>query len=347
MSTNDDIVVNLQNDSGNQNFRSDSFVITNKPNANDNNVALHGAAAMVRKMPTLSGFDVMDKAVLPGGVMAGRPRKWYNRQRSGAQIADMLREKNNPAYVVPHTFVSHGHVRDTFIPGIAAADLPSQYIIENKHKLITSIGQFVNDMSELRPIKYSRPKTFADLRVKSVDELNEMMDEFLLPTRYQDVIRDVFEYLRDLPENRELIFAHGDINGANVLVDASTGGVGIIDFEYAGFWSKTYIMYRDLPYPKLWEYINKLPRATNPNLCWNYDPDIGVLFKFMRYVVGEMQQMKNQYDFSNMDKFRAVIGALIKTLGKKFMRVKRFHELDTRKRPAPLVPIMNNGKDMD
>lgn len=51
------------------------------------------------------------------------------------------------------------------------------------------------------------------------------------------------KYRPRLPDNDEIVFAHGDVSWENILVDPTTGHVtGIIDWEMAGFW------------PRWWEY---------------------------------------------------------------------------------------------
>lgn len=47
------------------------------------------------------------------------------------------------------------------------------------------------------------------------------------------------KYRHRLPDDDEIVFAHGDISWEHVLVDPSTGHVtGIIDWEMAGFWPR-------------------------------------------------------------------------------------------------------------
>lgn len=51
------------------------------------------------------------------------------------------------------------------------------------------------------------------------------------------------KYRARLPDHDDIVFAHADISGENILVDPVTGHVtGILDWEMAGFW------------PRWWEY---------------------------------------------------------------------------------------------
>lgn len=340
ISVNCDIIVRM-------NEKNNSFTISKKSASDNAGVSKSGHATVATRMSTLSGFDVMDKVVSPNGDLGLMPKLWFYRQKDAARVADMVRQKNNPAYTVPHTFVSHGHVRDEFVPGVAAADLPSTYTIEHKSELITAIGQFVNDMSELFPIRRYSPERFADVTMMSVDVLDRMMNVCALSPISRAKIRNIFEYLRDLPENQEMVFVHNDLNGANVLVDVDTGRVGIIDFELAEFQPKTTIMYSQLPYPKLWEYVNKLPRTTNTDLYWNYDPDIYTLFRFMQWAISEMQNLLTDFNAKKINQVHKNIAFQLVNISEIFMHAKRFHKLNTRESPAPVVPIAHYNKDMD
>lgn len=327
-------------------YTGDSFVVLESDASDAARDSHSGWSATATKMSNLSGFDVMDKVVRPDGDAADNPDEWYNRQKYAARITDMLRAKNNPAYVVPRAFVSHGHVRDEFIAGKPVSDLSSKYRRKITKELTVPIGQFINDMSELFPMRKSHPTTFIDLPVKSVDELSRMMNECKISRDRQKIIREIFEYLRDLPENREMVFTHGDLNNSNMLFSENKP-LGIIDFDQAGFHSMADIMYREFPSADIWKYVNGLQRTTNTDLHWNYNQDIFELYQFLQYSITEMSNAIQKCGFIRMCVAYASVEAMVMSIEEKYARLKRSRKLDAERMPTSLVPITHYNKGMD
>ena len=327
-------------------YTGDSFVVLESDAQRATRNSRSGWSAIATKKPTLSGFDIMDKVVRPDGDAADNPDGWYDRQKYAARITDMLRAKNNPAYVVPRAFVSHGHVRDEFIDGKSIGELSSKYRRKINKELTVPIGQLVNDMSELFPVRKSNPTTFIDLPVKSVDELNAMMNGCNISRDRQKVIREIFEYLRDLPENREMVFTHGDLNNSNILFKENKP-LGIIDFDRAGFHSMADVMYREFPSADIWKYVNGLQRTTNPDLRWNYNQDIFELYRFLQYSIAEMGNYIQKSGFIRMCICYASVDALITGVQNKFARLVRSRKLNAERVSAALVPVSHYTKGMN
>ena len=268
------------------------FTVTVTQNATDDDLPSgHATAARWRK--TLNG-DIVEKKPNPRGVFANLVVKWRGKMRHAKQVADEIRAKKNPAYDVPKTFISHDKVYENFASGKLLRDMPQQWIDENKGWIINAVAEFINDMSELYPVKYDNENpALGDIPIKNIDELSVLLNshgEDFLSKKDKKLILDVFAYLRDLPENKTFIFGHNDLHGGNIVVDLENKRVSIIDFDMAGYKSLFYTMYTFFDGTKeMWAKVDRLPRAKNPNLRWDYDADIFELNKFLRWVVVEMR----------------------------------------------------------
>ena len=51
-----------------------------------------------------------------------RAQWWMNSQKKSKEISDEVRAKNNPAYFVPKTYISHGRVYEDFATGVRWRD---------------------------------------------------------------------------------------------------------------------------------------------------------------------------------------------------------------------------------
>ena len=268
------------------------FTVTVTQNATDDDLPSgHATAAWRRK--TLNK-DIVEKIPNPRGVFANLVVKWRGKMQQAKRIVDEIRAKKNPAYDVPKTFISHDKVYEEFASGKLLRDMPQRWIDENKGWIINAVAEFINDMSELRPVKYENDNPSVGMvGVKNIDELSVLLNsrgEDFLSEKDKKLILDVFTYLRDLPENKTFIFGHNDLHFGNIFVDVDNRRVSIIDFDMAGYKSLFYTMYTFFDGTKeMWAKVDRLPRAKNPNLRWDYDADIFELNKFLRWVVVEMR----------------------------------------------------------
>ncbi len=250
-----------------------------------------GVSTIVTRHPTLSGGDMVEKHLKQDGVMKDSPEKWAKSIIYARQISQEIRAIANPAYDVPKTFISNGKVREQAAQGKIVRELRYEVLCENWDKFIPAMAHFINDMSELRPVRSRRTneKTTRDICVRNSKDLVNMLTKkvsgILSPENIKK-ITNAYAFMDDLPENQEMVFAHNDLHQGNILMDPATGRVSIIDFELSGYQSKFAIMYakKTTAVPELWEYINKLPRSKNPNLTWEFDINKSNMFRLIQQI---------------------------------------------------------------
>ncbi len=272
----------------------------------------HGTSVRRRKSLTA---DYVEKTINPDGSFKESPDTWAANNAKAKKISDQIRAKGNSAYIVPKTFIRRGKVREIAADKILAKDLPREFLFENADWLIPAMGNFINDMSELRHTRAREAgKDFINgigigqdgregLK-KILESVPEIVSENAIKTALE-----AYDYLSGLPENHEMVFAHNDLHGGNVFVDPDKKTVTIIDFELAGYTTKLHAMYgKNLTaWTELWEYINKLPRTTNPGFKWNFDKDIATMVQTMGRVAYTIRKYKNSDDKSNAEKIKQQI----------------------------------------
>ncbi len=220
-----------------------------------------------------------------GDFVEKRPRDiqsldtWLANKKSVAVVVNKLHKFNNPAYRVPQMRVGTDMVVEDFAPG----DTLEKFHGKKLDFIMPAIANLLNDMSELFPVRVS--DSGAIHGIESVSDVNAL-DVWLSDTGLRTVISDMdrelirraYEYIRDLPENRELVFSHNDLNDGNIIIDNNTGTVTFIDFELADFRSKFQI-FDELDYLKhfcengvapMWTMLENLPRRNNPKLKWGF-----------------------------------------------------------------------------
>lgn len=252
---------------------------------------LSGVNSIVTRHPTLSGFDMVEKHMNQDSTMRDSPEKWAKSIIYARQISDEIRAIDNPAYDVPKTFISNGKVREQAAQGVMMRELRYETLCEHWDKILPSMAHFINDMSELRPVRSRRisEKTTRDICIRDSKDLVKMLTKKvsdILPPENIKMIVNAYALMDNLPENQEMVFAHNDLHQGNIMVDPVTGRLSIIDFELAGYQSKFAIMYakKTTAVPELWEYINKLPRSKNPNLTWEFDTNKSNMFRLVQQI---------------------------------------------------------------
>lgn len=262
-----------------------SFEIVTSANARKTNL-LSGHATVVQPMKSLVGDIVVKEHKETAG--SETDADWLAKQKNSKLIADEIRKKNNPAYIVPRTFISHGKVREEFVSGQRWHEIIKTLSPQDKEWAYKALAEFVNDMSELRPIKYDEKiRNLPRLPIKGVKELENMLDtwdENDVCSEDKKLIKDIYEYLSRIPENKLNVFGHNDLHGNNIIIDLDKRQIAIIDFEMSGYRPVGNVMYNGImDFDRFWEYVNKLPRTTNPNLYWEFIPEHRDLNKFLSW----------------------------------------------------------------
>lgn len=254
---------------------------------------LFGATTSVRRIQTLSGWDAAEKTLRHDTPHPPHPAIWLGRARHAQRITNEIRALQNPAYNVPRTFISHNHVRDQWADGIPLSKLyGDQYITDHYQSIVTALGQFINDMSELRPVYYKEKPQPIPLWFHTTQVMNETLSgvHSLIPAPDIQLIADTYHQLFTSPDNHIMVFAHADLHPDNILINPETNRVTIIDFERATYVSKFQMMYDygTTAIKDLWDYINHLPRKTNPDLSWNFDKNTHMLFNLTESAIWEL-----------------------------------------------------------
>ena len=247
---------------------------------------------VVRRMA--SDIEFVEKSIKPNGFYAKNSEKWLNTNVRAKKISDEIRRKNNPTYSVPKTFISHGKVKEEAVDGIMLGDVPKDWLVKNCDWIYSAIANFINDMSELQPVQKYNTKN-NNLGFLDADNLtgfqrflNSRGKNFISPGDKR-ILGQVYAFLRDLPENQELVFGHNDLHQKNIMIDMKNKKLYVIDFEMAGWRPKIWGLYCQISSPKIWMQINQMPKHTNPDLKWDFNNNVFMLVKFMRWFQGEMQ----------------------------------------------------------
>lgn len=313
--------------------------------ADDGDFGLSGHATTVVRRRA-QDMDIVEKFIKPNGQFAGAPQTWLRKQKNSRRIANEIRERANPHYHVPKTFISHGKVREEFVDGVMADKYTG-----DMRDLLPGVAHFINDMSELYPVKVQKNNRVPGIALKDVSELDNALADLrrfgVVSENNLKLIRDVYVFLRDMPENQAWVFGHNDLQPSNVLVNPKDGRLSFIDFEFAEYMPMFYTMYGGFTSkPVLWDYVNKLPRATNPGLRWNYDARVAELYKFLFRVESKMRDATHSFDTDlaartaarindmGMMRIRKLLGALKVT--------EKIKELDG---ANSLVPITHFGRE--
>lgn len=321
---------------------SKDFQIIKTDDGVDKSVLASGHATTVRRVQTLTG-DVVEKHLNNATgrfsvKQEGRADWWMQKQKDAQQIADAIRAKNNPAYFIPKTYISHGKVREEFASGKSWRGMAMGMDRADKEWVYRSLAEFMNDMTELYPVVCDDGhNALPNLPVKDASALEEMLarwDDKYVGAENKKLIREIYDYLANLPENKTLVFGHNDLHSDNIIVDMDKRQVSIIDFECAGYRPAFAAMYCGTlaGNPEFWAYMNKLPRKTNPDLRWNYVPEHTELFQFLRWcsfdvVLEGVKNMASQIA-EKCDKMRFVLA-----------RAKMHHQELLQQQKMPLVPV--------
>lgn len=265
-------------------------IVTNESDAQKNNLP-SGHATSARRQQTLNQDIVVKEINEETGRFSvkkeDRAQWWMNSQKKSKEISDEIRAKNNPAYFVPKTYISHGKVYEDFATGVRWRDAWKDMTPDDKRWAFSVLAEFINDMSELRPCKIDTSnRALSTLPIKGPDDLAKFLgriDDKYMSVADKELIQEIYEYLVQTPEHQMMVFGHNDLHGDNIIVDLENRRLAIIDFECSGYKTAFATMYARAMYafPEFWEYINKLPRAQNPDLTWGFRKEHHDLYNFL------------------------------------------------------------------
>lgn len=172
---------------------------------------------------------------------------WLNKQHKTQEAINLIRDVQNPTYNVPEmVFINDEEfqiLEERALGFPLTRDLYRKLSRRQQYEIINSIGAFLVDMNELKPVgdtishkiaeelKFDRLNRFIDTKMPKFFNKNEV--------RQMDKIADkigIFEY-QTFPA-----WCHCDLNPGNVLYDPNTSKLSFIDFAEANY----RFVYRDI-----------------------------------------------------------------------------------------------------
>lgn len=172
---------------------------------------------------------------------------WLAKQHKTQEAINLIRDVQNPTYNVPKmVFINDDEfqiLEERALGFPLTRDLYRCLSRRQQYEIINSIGAFLVDMNELKPVgdtishkiaeelKFNRLNRFIDTKMPKFFNKNEV--------RQMDKIADkigIFEY-QTFPA-----WCHCDLNPGNVLYDPNTSKLSFIDFAEANY----RFVYRDI-----------------------------------------------------------------------------------------------------
>ncbi len=206
----------------------------NLPNHGRETYAVYYGDGFVLKRPLPNFNDEAKKA-------------WLKKQHLTKQKIDEIRAVSNPVYNVPSmVFINDDEyqiLEERALGQPLTAELYNSLSKRQQFEIVNSIGSFLVDMNELKPIgEIQRHKIATDIKFARLDRFieNKMSNWFnKSETEKMSKIRDefgTFEY------DTRLAWSHGDLNSGNVIYDTQTSKIYFIDFAEADY----KFIYRDI-----------------------------------------------------------------------------------------------------
>ena len=186
------------------------------------------------------------KRPLPG-FGDDKKRAWLEKQHKTKDVIDSIRKVGNPTYNVPAMiFINDDEyqvLEERALGAPLTKELYGSLSRRQKFEIINSIGSFLVDMNESRPVKdIEKYKIFNEIKFGKLNNFieNKMSNwftknEVLQMSRIRDEV-GVFEY-----DTRQA-WSHGDLNPGNVLYDKERNKIYFIDFAEANY----KFIYRDI-----------------------------------------------------------------------------------------------------
>lgn len=192
------------------------------------------------------GDDFVLKRPLPN-MSETECAKWLEKQHKTKEAIDAIRAVGNPVYNVPEMrFIRDDEyqILEERAPGEPlTSELYRTLSRRQQYEIINSIGSFLVDMNELKPVddpvlhrisdefKFARLDKFVNEKMPIWFNKNEVRQM----ARIRDNIGS-FEYVT------RMAWSHCDLNSGNVFYDAATSRLSFIDFAEANY----FFIYRDI-----------------------------------------------------------------------------------------------------
>ena len=192
------------------------------------------------------GADFVLKRPLPN-MSEAECAKWLQKQHKTKDAIDAIRSVGNPVYNVPEMrFIRDDEyqILEERAPGQPLTnDLYRSLSRRQQYEIINSIGSFLVDMNELKPV--GDPilhKISEELKFNRLNKfVNDKMPSWFNKNEVRHMLR-VCDNIGNFEYTTRLAWSHCDLNSGNVFYDAATSRLSFIDFAEADY----FFIYRDI-----------------------------------------------------------------------------------------------------
>ena len=173
--------------------------------------------------------------------------KWLKKQHQTKDAIDAIRAVDNPVYNIP----SMVYIRDDEYqileeraPGEPLTyDLYRTLSRRQQYEIINSIGSFLVDMNELKPVgKLVSHKISDEFKFQRLDNfINNKMSNWFRKNEIRQIAR-VRDNIGKFEYTTRMAWSHCDLNSGNVFYDAANSRLSFIEFAEADY----FFIYRDI-----------------------------------------------------------------------------------------------------
>jgi len=173
--------------------------------------------------------------------------KWLKKQHQTKDAIDAIRAVGNPVYNVPSmVFIRDDEyqILEERAPGKPLTnDLYRTLSRRQQYEIINSIGSFLVDMNELKPIgDLVSHKISDELKFQRLDNfINTKMPNWFRKNEIRQMAR-IRDSIGNFEYTTRMAWSHCDLNSGNVFYDAATSRLSFIDFAEADY----FFIYRDI-----------------------------------------------------------------------------------------------------
>ncbi len=173
--------------------------------------------------------------------------KWLQKQHQTKDAIDAIRAVGNPVYNVPAmVFIRDDEyqILEERAPGQPLTnDLYRTLSRRQQFEIINSIGSFLVDMNELKPVGNPVSHKISDeLKFQRLDNfVNNKMSNWFHKNEVRQMAR-VRDNIGKFEYTTRMAWSHCDLNPGNVFYDAASSRLSFIDFAEADY----FFIYRDI-----------------------------------------------------------------------------------------------------
>ena len=192
------------------------------------------------------GADFVLKRPLPN-MSESECAKWLIKQHKTKEAIDAIRAVGNPVYNVPEMrFIRDDEyqILEERAPGVPlTSDLYRSLSRRQQYEIINSIGSFLVDMNELKPVGDPISHKISDeLKFERLNKfINEKMPTWFNKNEVRQMAR-IRDNIGSFEYTTRMAWSHCDLNSGNVYYDATTSRLSFIDFAESSY----YFIYRDI-----------------------------------------------------------------------------------------------------